>query len=124
MSFRPVSVAVAVRDRRKAARWYAATLGFHVVDDGADHWTTVGPRGGKFLLHLCEVRGRTRRPLPKSEVGNTGILLITNEPFLKTCERLRRRRVRFTFPPKKLPWGWVARFLDPDGNEFWLNPAS
>jgi predicted enzyme related to lactoylglutathione lyase len=27
-------------------------------------------------------------------------------------------------PPKELPWGWVAKFLDPDGNEFWLNPAA
>ena len=120
---RPVSAAVVVSDRRKAARWYVATLGFRVWDDDPEHWTTVGDRSGKFRLHLCEVGGgRGKRP-PRSEVGNTGILLVTTEPFARTCARLKRRRVRFSLPPKKLPWGWVAKFLDPDGNEFWLMPS-
>jgi catechol 2,3-dioxygenase-like lactoylglutathione lyase family enzyme len=120
---RPVSAAVAVSDRRRAARWYVATLGFRVWDDDPDHWTTVGDRSGRFRLHLCEVGGRRGRRPPKSQVGNTGILLVTTEPFTRTCARLKRRRVRFSLPPKKLPWGWVAKFLDPDGNEFWLMPA-
>jgi len=122
MSIRPVSVAVAVSDRRKSAKWYVETLGLRVVDDDPEHWTTVGDRSGKFLFHLCEVSGRTGKRPPRSEVGNTGILLYTNEPFAKFCARLKRRRVRFSQPPKKLPWGWVAKFLDPDGNEFWLMP--
>ena len=116
-------MAVAVSDRAKAAKWYVDTLGFRVFDDDPEHWTTVGERSGKFRLHLCEVGGRPGKNPPKSEVGNTGILLLTNEPFLRTCARLKKRRVRFSMPPKKLPWGWLAKFLDPDGNEFWLMPA-
>ncbi len=124
MPFRPVSVAVAVSDRKKAARWYVKTLGFRVVDDDPEHWTTVGDRSGKFLLHLCEVGGRPGKRPPRSEVGNTGILLlVTGEPFARACARLKRRKVRFSMPPKEMPWGWVAKFLDPDGNEFWLNPG-
>ena len=115
-------MAIAVSDRHKAAKWYVDVLGFRVFDDDPDHWTTVGERSGKFLLHLCEVAGAGKRP-PKSEVGNTGILLVTNEPFARACARLKRRRVKFSMPPKKLPWGWVAKFLDPDGNEFWLQPG-
>ena len=122
MSIRPASVAVAVSDRKKSARWYVRTLGFRIVDDDPEHWTTVGDRSGKFLLHLCEVAGRTGKRPPRSEVGNTGILLCTNEPFAKVCAALKRRRVRFSMPPKELPWGWLAKFLDPDGNEFWLMP--
>ena len=122
MGFRAVSVAVAVTNRKKAARWYVKVLGFKLFDDDPEHWTTVGDRSGKFLLHLCEVRGEGKKP-PKSEVGNTGILLLTDEPFLRACAKLRRRGVKFSMPPKELPWGWVAKFLDPDGNEFWLNPA-
>jgi len=122
MSIRPASVAVAVSDRRKSAKWYTETLGFRVVDDDPEHWTTVGDRTGKFLLHLCEVSGRTGKKPPKSEVGNTGILLYTNETFAKVCARLKRQRVRFSMAPRKLPWGWLAKFLDPDSNEFWLMP--
>jgi predicted enzyme related to lactoylglutathione lyase len=122
VTIRGVSVAVAVTDRKKAAAWYKRTLDWRAIDDEPEHWTTVGDRSGKFRLHLCEVSGAGKKP-PKSEVGNTGILLITNEPFLRTCARLKRRGVRFSVPPKKLPWGWMAKFLDPDGNEFWLNPA-
>jgi len=116
-------VAVVVSDRKKSAKWYVDSLGFRVFDDDPEHWTTVGDRSRRFLLHLCEVDGRTGKKPAKSDVGNTGILLVTDEPFARTCARLKRRRVRFSMPPKKLPWGWLAKFLDPDGNEFWLMPA-
>jgi len=123
MGFRPVSVAVAVTDRNKAAVWYVKKLGFRIFDDDHEHWMTVGDRSGKFLLHLCEVGGKPGKRPPRSEVGNTGILLVTNQPFARVCAGLKRKGVRFSMPPRKMPWGWVARFLDPDGNEFWLNPA-
>jgi predicted enzyme related to lactoylglutathione lyase len=122
MPVRPISAAVAVSDRARAAKWYVDTLGFRVFDEEPDHWTTVGDKSGKFRLHLCELRGPGKAP-PKSEVGNTGILLETDEPFRQTCARLKKRGVKFSMPPKKLPWGWLAKFLDPDGNEFWLQPA-
>jgi len=123
MAVRAVSVAVAVRDRAKAAQWYVDSLGFRIFDADPEHWTTVGDRSGKFRLHLCEVGGRPGKKLPQREVGNTGILLTTDEPFLRTCARLKKRHVKFSMAPKKLPWGWLAKFLDPDGNEYWLMPA-
>lgn len=123
MTIRGLSVAVAVRDRHRSADWYRRTLGWEIFDDEPEHWTTVGDRSGKFRLHLCEVGGRTGKRPPRSEVGNTGILLVTDEPFRRLCARLRRRGVRFSMPPKQLPWGWLAKFQDPDGNEFWLQPA-
>ena len=123
MPIRPVSVGIAVRDRAKSARWYVTTLGFRVFDEDPEHWTTVGDRSGKFRFHLCEIGGGPGKKLPKSEVGNTGILLVTDQPFARTCAALKKKGVRFSLPPKKLPWGWLAKFLDPDGNEFWLMPA-
>ena len=124
MGLRAVSVAVAVTDRKKAARWYVEKFGFRIFDDEPEHWTTVGDRSGTFLFHLCEVGGRPGRRPPKSEVGNTGILLLTTGSFPRACAALRRKGVRFSMPPRKMPWGWVAKVLDPDGNEFWLNPAT
>ncbi|MGI0129540.1 MAG: VOC family protein [Thermoplasmata archaeon] len=123
MSIRPVSTAIAVSDRATAAKWYRETLGFRVFDEDPEHWTTVGDRSGKFRLHLCEMGSKPGAKPPRSEVGNTGILLVTDEPFARTCARLKKTGVRFSMPPKKLPWGWLAKFLDPDGNEFWLMPA-
>jgi predicted enzyme related to lactoylglutathione lyase len=123
MTIRAISAAVAVSDRAKAANWYVETLGFRTFEEDPDHWTTVGDRSGKFRLHLCEVGGRPGKKPPRSEVGNTGILLVTDESFPRTCARLKKHGVRFSMPAKKLPWGWLAKFLDPDGNEFWLMPA-
>jgi len=116
------SAAVAVRNRRKATKWYHTVLGFQVLDDDPEHWTTVGSRTTGARLHLCEVHGRPRGP-KRTHPTNTGILLLTTEPFGKICARLEKKGVRFSLPPREVPWGWIAKFLDPDDNEFWLMPA-
>ncbi|MFZ0700133.1 MAG: VOC family protein [Thermoplasmata archaeon] len=116
------SVAVAVRDRKKAAKWYVEKLGFRVKDDDQEHWMTVTDPRRTFRLHLCEMAGPGRKP-KKSELGNTGIMLVTREPIRTVYARLKKKGVKFSQPPKEFPWGWVAKFLDRDGNEFWLTPA-
>lgn len=113
MALRPVSTAVVVSDRKKAADWYTKKLGLRRVDDEPEHWTTVGDRSGTCLLHLCEL-GETGARVKRSEVGNTGILFVTTDSMARTYARLRKARVRFSVKPKKYPWGWVAKFLDPE----------
>ncbi|HEV8049860.1 MAG TPA: VOC family protein [Thermoplasmata archaeon] len=116
------SAAVTVRDRRKATEWYHSVLGFTVLDDDPEHWTTVGNRRTGARIHLCEIHGRPRGP-HRTDPTNTGILLLTSEPFPRLCGRLAKKGVRFSLPPREVPWGWIAKFLDPDDNEFWLMPA-
>jgi predicted enzyme related to lactoylglutathione lyase len=116
------SSAVAVSDRRRAAEWYHEVLGFTILDDDPEHWTTVGFGECGARIHLCEVAGR-KSPPKASEVGDTGILLLCEEPLRTLYRKLSRRGVRFSMPPKEFPWGSVAKFLDPDGNEFWLMPV-
>jgi predicted enzyme related to lactoylglutathione lyase len=116
------SAAVPVRDRKKAAEWYRTVLGFTVLDDDPEHWTTVGSRLYGARIHLCEMHGRRRAPKP-TDGCPTGILLLTTEPLPRLCERLEKKGVRFSLPPREVPWGWIAKFLDPDDNEFWLMPA-
>lgn len=116
------STAVVVADRKKALRWYCDVLGFSVLDDDPEHWTTVGHKKLGARLHLCEMtagRPRQKSAAPRS----SGILLLTKEPLPKLYRRLAKRGVRFTLPPREVPWGWISKFVDPDGNEFWLMPA-
>jgi catechol 2,3-dioxygenase-like lactoylglutathione lyase family enzyme len=115
------SAAVAVTDRKRSAKWYQEKLGFRVIDDD-EHWLTVGDRSGSFRLHLCEMGAKPGAPPKRSEVGNTGILLVTKEPVLRAYARLKKKGVKFSVPAVERPHaGWVAKFLDPDGNEFWLS---
>ncbi len=103
-------VAVVVSDAKKAKTWYTETLGFELRED-EDHWITVAPKGANVTLHLCETQ-----PLEK---GNTGIGFTAKDVASLETE-LKKKGVIFSEPAKKLPWGTVAKFLDPDGNEFWL----
>lgn len=116
------SAAVCVADRRKAAAWYRDVLGFTILDEDPEHWTTVGAPGHGARVHLCEM-GISRMRSGRPPVRNTGILLISREPLPRLYRRMSRRGVRFSMPPRELPWGWIAKLLDPDGNEFWLMPA-
>lgn len=113
------SVAIYVRDRRAAATWYEEKLGARIVSNDPEHWTTVriGTRG-TAELHLCE---KGESPLaPETDLGETGILLLTGGTVKAAHRELSSNGVQFVHPPEKAPWGWFAKFVDPDGNEFWL----
>ncbi len=105
------SVAVVVRDEKKALQWYRSKLGFE-VRSRYGHWVTVAPKNSRgFVLHLCNTR-----PLEK---GNTGIAFLVDD-LNKTYEDLSKRGVKFTKKPVDEGWGPYAMLKDPDGNEFWL----
>ncbi len=111
-------VAVVVSDAQKAKEWYVERLGFKVVLDNG-HAICVSPRmkEGSFFLHLC---GDGFAPL---EPGNTGIGF-TADDFENTCKELQEKGVRFSFPPKDEDGYKMAKFLDLDGNEYWLFESS
>ncbi len=108
------SVAVLVKDAKKSAEWYRDKLGFEVSTQG--HWVTAKPKGSKVVLHLCEKNSDWGADLPG---GNTGIVIESDDQE-KTYRELKSRGVTFSKELKKEPWGMVARFKDPDGNEFWM----
>jgi catechol 2,3-dioxygenase-like lactoylglutathione lyase family enzyme len=117
MKLSPYSVAVVVSNGEKAVAFYTKKLGLDLLaDDG--HWRVVGRKRVGLKLHLCE----HGKPTPKSEKGNTGIMILADGPMMKTYQKLKKNGVKFSVPPEKTEWGWHCRFLDPDGNEFWLGP--
>jgi len=104
------TVAVVVRDERKAVKWYAEKLGFRHVSK-FPHWHTVSPRGSNVRIHLC--------PDSKPEKGNTGLMFVTKD-IEKEVAALEKKGVKITMAVTKESYGTLAMFADPDGNEFWL----
>jgi len=110
-------VAVVVSDAQKARKWYVEKLGFK-VDLDRGHAICVSPNvsEGGIYIHLY---GDNYAPL---EPGNTGIGF-TADDFDKTCDDMEAKGVKFSMRTNEDGYK-VAKFLDPDGNEFWLFESS
>ena len=104
---------VVVSDGQKAKKWYVEKLGFKVVLDGG-HAVCVSPnvKGRSLFLHLCS-------GFEKVQPGNTGIGFTAND-IEKTCRDFASKGVRFSVPLTDGDGYKMAKFLDPDGNEYWL----
>jgi len=72
------TIAVVVRNEKRAMKWYYDKLGLRVVTK-FPHWVTVAARGSTVRIHLC--------PDSKPERGNTGS---------RSERRTPRRRSRST----------------------------
>ena len=113
-------VAVVVRDKQKSKRFFRDQVGMKVLADYG-HWVTLGDKRRGAQLHVCSVRDWDKKH--PYEKGNTGILILTDEPIEKAYKRMKSKGVKFTAPPKKEEWGWNCQFADPDGNQYWLMPS-
>ncbi|MGC4117659.1 MAG: VOC family protein [Myxococcales bacterium] len=111
MKLSPATVAVVVKDLKAARKFYTQKLGLKVLDD-MGHWLTVGADKNGMRLHLCEMK-----PLEK---GNTGILFMVDTKIDKAYTALKKKGIKFTVVPTEREWGVECRFVDPDGNEFFL----
>jgi predicted enzyme related to lactoylglutathione lyase len=107
------SVAVTVKNGKKALEWYTSKLGWRAYSTEG-HWITVGPKGSDFVIHLCET--------DELEPGNTSIVLRTKD-IDSEYNRLTKLGVRFPKPVAKAAWGTFAVMVDPDGNEYQLEPS-
>ena len=108
------SVAVLVRDAKKAAEWYHEKLGFDT--DAQGHWVTVWPRGSPVRLHLCE---RCHEWEDDEPGGHTGIAFATDDQE-RTYHELKARGVDFAKDLTTEWFGTYALFKDLDGNVFWI----
>ena len=104
------------RDVPKAVQFYGSVLGFKVLEEFEGHGTVVyarlkSPRGDcTIALHALA---------PGEELRAGGIRLYFEIKDLERfCKRLEASGVKFTKPPKVMPWGWTHAYLDdPDGHE-------
>lgn len=110
--------AIMVSDQDKALDFYTNVVGFEKRSDlptpGGPRFLTIGVKGQDFELVLWP--GVPARP----EQG-TAVYTIEVDDCAKEFEGLRARGA--VFEPAKvieLPFGYVARFKDPDGNALQL----
>ena len=110
------NVTVVVSDLDEALKFYRDTLGLRLAFFDRDHdWVCFDT--GRCTLSLTVPWNKRSRKL----VGvRTGVSFDVVD-VKKTCQRLRKKKVKFHLPPRKQPWGGtVANFEDPDGNQFFL----
>ena len=119
MANRITSAAIFVTDRKRARDWYVSVFGWKVMDDDNEHWVVVGDGKKGAGLHLCEKGPR----LAKADVGESRILIVPDD-FSKVVRALKKAKAKWATPPKKQPWGRIARFIDPDGNILWMSTAA
>jgi predicted enzyme related to lactoylglutathione lyase len=111
-----VYVALLVSDQDKALDFYTNVIGLEKRGDfptpnGGPRFLTVGVKGQDFELVLWP-------GTPARAKGGSVVYTIEVEDIREAFESLKERGVNFE-PAEILefPWGFAARFEDPDGNQ-------
>ncbi len=101
-----------VTDMPRAVAFYGDTLGLNVTEHD-DDWSEVDANGLKIGLNGSE---------PESPQGDGGALIAFQPEgeIEDEVERLRGEGVEFSGELSEHPWGRIAPFKDPDGNDLQL----
>ncbi|MFI4973701.1 MAG: VOC family protein [Caulobacterales bacterium] len=119
MTPRVAHITIYGRDLRRMVDFYRDTLGLPLLaNDDAFHYARVD--GGS--VHIGLEAGETNPDLGVYIGIHTGIGF--EVPDVDAAyETLKAKGVTFSMPPKRQPWGgYMAMFLDPDGNVLQLIP--
>jgi len=81
-------------------------------------WVEYALGETSFAVHAME-KGMKRTPQHKG-ARSAAIIHFQTTNIKKTYQELSSRGVRFIQPPTEMPYGWIARFKDPDGNMYSL----
>jgi catechol 2,3-dioxygenase-like lactoylglutathione lyase family enzyme len=115
------TINIYVRDQDAALDFYKNKLGFEVRADrpaGKYRWIEVAPPGATTTIVLGTPAYETGS---EAKVGGFSEIQLWTDDIQKTHAELVSRGVTFTYNPELMPWGkWHSRFVDPDGNEFFL----
>ena len=115
---------VLVSDQDKALDFYTNVLGLekraeNPTPDGP-RFLTVGAEADEFQLVLWP--GTPGHAQPALGIPPPSVTFVT-EDCRKTVDELKSRGVEFVTDVLEFPWGYVAQFLDPDGNRLQLREA-
>jgi predicted enzyme related to lactoylglutathione lyase len=128
MSVRLGNVTILVRDYDEALKFYTEVLGFEKRSDekfgpGA-RWVTVGSPGQDVQIILQKpepaMQGEENARRMTESIGQNPTWVLATDDCRKTYELYSSRGVRFSEPPKEMPWGTQALFKDLYGNSYAL----
>jgi predicted enzyme related to lactoylglutathione lyase len=109
-------VSIPVSDQDVALNFYTEKLGFKVATD-----QEMGP--GMRWIELMIPGADTRLALftppgHESRIGGFQSMTFWCDDVFATAEQMKKKGVELAEEPKKQVWGTMAKFKDPDGNEF------
>ena len=109
-------VSIPVRNQDAALKFYTEQIGFKVATDQqfgpGQRWIELLIPGAPTNLALFTPPGQENR------VGGFQPITFWCDDVFATASMLRANGVELTAEPRKEPWGTMAKFKDPDGNEF------
>lgn len=120
-----LNVSIVVKDQKKAVDFYTKTLGFDIKTDftpsGGQRYVTVAPKEQDVEMVLFEVDSSSEPRFRNLEPGKSGAWTFVTNDIRKDFGELKARGVQFNeVEPQSFPWGQLATFTDPDGNNFTL----
>jgi len=108
-------VSIPVSDQDRALAFYTEKLGFKVATDQAfgpgQRWIELLIPGSDVNLALFTPPGQENR------IGGFQPITFWTADVFATAATLKQNGVEITEPKKEI-WGTMAKFKDPDGNEF------
>jgi catechol 2,3-dioxygenase-like lactoylglutathione lyase family enzyme len=109
-------VSIPVRNQDVALKFYTEKVGFKVATDQSfgegQRWIELLIPGSNTNLALFTPPGHENR------IGGFQPLTFWCDDVFATAEFLKSRGVELSEEPTKEVWGTMAKFKDPDGNEF------
>jgi predicted enzyme related to lactoylglutathione lyase len=110
-------VSIPVKDQNRALKFYTEKLGFKVATDqemvpGGQRWIELKIPGADTNLALFTPDGHENR------IGGFQSMTFWTDDVFATAEQMKKSGVELTDGPRKEVWGTMAKFKDPDGNEF------
>jgi catechol 2,3-dioxygenase-like lactoylglutathione lyase family enzyme len=109
-------VSIPVSDQDRALKFYTEKMGFKVATDQAfgpgQRWIELLIPGSDVNLALFTPPGH------ESRIGGFQPVTFWCDDVFATAQMLKSKGVELAEEPKKEIWGTMAKFKDPDGNEF------
>jgi predicted enzyme related to lactoylglutathione lyase len=109
-------VSIPVRNQDVALKFYTEKMGFKVATDqpmgNGQRWIELLIPGSDSSLALFTPPGHEDR------IGGFQPMTFWCDDVFATAAALKARGVELAAEPKKEVWGTMAKFKDPDGNEF------
>lgn len=109
-------VSIPVSDQDVSLKFYTEKIGFKVATDqpfsNGQRWIELLIPGADTSLALFTPPGHENR------IGGFQPMTFWCDDVFATAQLLKSRGVELVSEPKKEVWGTMAKFKDPDGNEF------